>query len=264
MSDIVKTPTVSATDPLTDDKLTASGGDDPVIGPVPLWRSIVLIALVVITIGVCLASPSSKTGALPGVEMALPHRVGEYWGYDKEVSPNELAILPKDTEFVRKLYESLIGDQIFCSIVLAGAQKQSIHRPEVCLPAQGWTIRNRSTEKVTLVNGKILDITVLTLVQPFQIPSGQTIEVRQIYTYWFIGRTRMTPSHFSRVFESMLDRVFSGISHRWAYVTVSSQVQANLRRDGKDETQTLELIKQFISQAAPSFIKPEAYGSTAR
>jgi hypothetical protein len=39
------------------------------------------------------------------------------------------------------VYDDGIGDQVLVSIVLSGHDlDNSIHRPERCLPAQGWTI----------------------------------------------------------------------------------------------------------------------------
>jgi EpsI family protein len=225
-----------------------------------LWRSALLFVLVAATIVAGLLGPKVESGSLPGVKMELPYKIGQYWGYDQEVSEAELAILPKDTGFARKKYDTLDGDEVFCSIVLAGAQRQSIHRPEVCLPAQGWSIRDRSTERVKLANGKEIPITVLTLVRPVQLPNGQTVEIRQLYAYWFVGRTRMTHSHYSRIFESMLDRILYGINHRWAYVTVSSIISETIKRDGKTKVETLNMLKEFIAQSAPQFIKDEAFG----
>ncbi len=228
------------------------------------WRSAILFILVAATIVLGLLGPKVESGSLPGVEMQLPYKIGEYWGYEQKVSEAELAILPKDTGFARKRYDTLDGDEVFCSIVLAGAQRQSIHRPEVCLPAQGWSIHDRFTERVKLANGKDIPITVLTLVRPVQLPNGQTIEIRQLYAYWFVGRTRMTHSHYSRIFESMLDRILYGVNHRWAYVTVSSMIGETIKRGGKSKVETLNMLKEFIAKSAPEFIKDEAFGLAAK
>ncbi len=225
-----------------------------------IWRGAVLFILVAATIFAGVLSPEIESGSIPGVKMELPHKIGEYWGYDQKVSEAELAILPKDTGFARKRYERFDGEEVYCSVVLAGAQRQSIHQPEVCLPAQGWSIRDRFTERVKLANGKEIPITVLILVRPVQLQQGQTIEVRQLYAYWFVGRTRMTHSHYSRIFESMIDRVVHRVNHRWAYVTVSSMISETIRRGGKNKTETLTMLKDFIAQCAPEFIKQEAFG----
>ncbi len=229
----------------------------------PVWRAVLFVAFIAVTTMICVVQPKEiGVGSLPGVKMSLPHQIGEYWGYDQEVGAAERLLLPEDTEFARKEYSNLSGESVFCSIVLAGAQRQSIHRPEVCLPAQGWSIRDRRTETAALDGGRKIDMSVLTLVRPVQLSNGQTVEIRQLYAYWFVGRTRMTPSHESRIFESMLDRVFQGISHRWAYVTVNTMVGESIKPGGKNEAETLELIKDFVSEAAPSFITSEAFGES--
>src|SRR3954469_23336206 len=80
------------------------------------------------------------------ISLTLPEFVGSWQGVDQEVSPAEKEILGPDTQFSRKIYRRGT-DEIYVSIVLSGPDMNtSIHRPERCLPAQGWTIT--SSEKV--------------------------------------------------------------------------------------------------------------------
>ncbi|HZZ21055.1 MAG TPA: exosortase/archaeosortase family protein, partial [Opitutaceae bacterium] len=75
--------------------------------------------------------------------VALPTFVGEDWiGRRTEISAVEREVLPPDTGYSRKTYVSLADPtkQVFLSIVLSGRDRTSIHRPEVCLVGQGWTI----------------------------------------------------------------------------------------------------------------------------
>ncbi len=233
--------------------------------PAILWRAGVLLALVAVAVIVALANPAStRSGNEAGVVMNLPYQAGQYWGYDQEISKAERVILPEDTEFARKMYDTMEGDQVFASIVLAGAQRQSIHRPEVCLPAQGWSIANRETRTIALANGQELEVALLHLVRPVQFANGETREVRSLYAYWFVGRDRTTPSHFSREIESMFDRVFKGINHRWAYVTISAMVTEGLKPSGRNAEQTYAVIEDFIANTADQFMKPEAFGLAAR
>src|SRR5438477_727753 len=74
------------------------------------------------------------------VNLSLPEMVGDWKGAEQEVGGAERAILGPDTQFARKVY-TMDQDQIFVSVVLSGPDMNtSIHRPERCLPAQGWTI----------------------------------------------------------------------------------------------------------------------------
>ncbi len=73
--------------------------------------------------------------------MKLPAQVGRWTGQEAPVSTEELAGLAPDTQFARQWYTDLAGDRIYVSIVLSGADMaNSIHRPERCLVAQGWTV----------------------------------------------------------------------------------------------------------------------------
>ena len=78
--------------------------------------------------------------------VALPTFLGTDWiGRDVPVSAVERAILPPDTGYSRKNYISVQDrtQQVFVSIVLSGRDRTSIHRPELCLVGQGWTIQDR-------------------------------------------------------------------------------------------------------------------------
>ena len=78
--------------------------------------------------------------------VALPTFLGTDWiGRAVPVSAVERAILPPDTGYSRKNYISVQdrAQQVFVSIVLSGRDRTSIHRPELCLVGQGWTIQDR-------------------------------------------------------------------------------------------------------------------------
>src|SRR5208337_3763291 len=73
----------------------------------------------------------------------LPAFLGSDW-MGSSVAPTavERAVLPPDTGYSTKLYVSREGPnrQVLLSIVLSGRDRTSIHRPELCLVGQGWTI----------------------------------------------------------------------------------------------------------------------------
>ena len=53
-------------------------------------------------------------------------------------SLGENTVLPKDTTILKRVYRSGWGTRFIVSAVISGAGKSSIHRPELCLPAQGF------------------------------------------------------------------------------------------------------------------------------
>ncbi|MDB4793475.1 EpsI family protein [Methylacidiphilales bacterium] len=133
--------------------------------PVPIWRSLVVVVLTLLVWMVCWTKPSATLLPQAGVIMELPSYVNGYLGTDAEVTEPEHRILPKDTEFARKIYEdySASQDRIFCGIVLSGTSSQSIHRPEVCLKAQGWSIIDQEDIPIQLDSGHMLTVRNLTL-----------------------------------------------------------------------------------------------------
>ena len=146
---------------------------------------------------------------------------------------------------------------MYVSIVLSGTDMvNSIHRPERCLQAQGWTTEKSQRVRVPLPNAAPLEITKLTDEQDFSTRDHKAIAVRNLNYYWFIGSRDVTASHWTRTFIDIKDRLLYGENQRWAYVTVATNITANLRPGGLDADQTAQLAEKFIAQLVPRFQKP--------
>jgi len=213
--------------------------------------------LAVVTVILCGWGYRHQTIPEAGVSMDLPDRVGGFVGKDVEVSEGERVILPKDTEFAKKLYQDASGDQINCQIVLSGADKRSIHRPEICLPGQGWNTRDSRTISIPLASGRELKVTQLTLTRPHEI-GGVRKPLTLLFLYWFVGGSSYTThDHLQRILHSNLDMLLHNRAHRWAYVIVSAPVLQGFVPNGKSEAETFEMLKTFVPQIVPSFQKSE-------
>lgn len=219
------------------------------------WRFAIPTMVMVLGITLCLVSPETNSGTQSGVSMELPDFISGYIGLDQEISFAERQILPDDTEFARKTYHNPQGDRILCSIVLAGGEKRSIHRPEVCLPGQGWTIRGGVVRSITLADGRKIEVMDLSLTREVEVGPGQTRSIDSHYFYFFVGKEVVTPYHWRRVFLTSWDRVTSGLNHRWAYVIVSSNVTKGLMRNGKSDEETIEMLTKFTADVTPHFLK---------
>lgn len=198
-----------------------------------------------------------------GVKMELPERVGYDWvGEDRPVGPAELILLAADTEFKYKLYRDSIGDQIMVRIVLSGRDmKNSIHRPESCLTAQGWTIDRASIKSVKLDDdGKTLRVTRLLPTRVVMMDEKKSTEICALTEYLFIGAGRMTPSHFGRTLYDIYDRVVHGKDQRWAYVTFESLVTAGVPNSPlqRTESDTEAVMDDFIAQILPTILVTKA------
>ncbi len=175
---------------------------------------------------------SPRTGvrlAANGIDpVALPAMIGLDWaGQAAAVTAVEREVLPPDTGYSRRMYVSLHdrAQQVFLSIVLSGRDRTSIHRPELCLVGQGWTIRGSSRRSFRVppaAGGGELPVTVLRIDREVAGPTGEARTVPALLAYWFVGADRTVATHWERQLHTSLDRLRHLQAHRWAYVVVQT------------------------------------------
>ena len=222
---------------------------------IPFGRELFVIVMAVITLLVCFHGGALKSGPEAGVIMNLPDALLGMQGTQVPVSEGEKAILPKDTEITKKQYQSGADHLLSIQIVLAGGEKRSIHRPEICLPAQGWTLDSGNMVPVKLSNGKKLEVMRLTARRPITLNNGSRAELENIFYYWFVGHNATTPYHLKRILMTNFDMVFHNVKHRWAYVVVSAPVLKGLVPGGNDLKQTDEMLDNAVRELAPEIMK---------
>jgi EpsI family protein len=203
--------------------------------------------------------PHSAETSPAGIQMELPIFVGDWIGEDAAVTEREREVLAPDTRFARKTYTSLSGEKIFVSIVLSGDDMtNSIHRPERCLPAQGWSLQSSARRELPIEGGKELAVTKLRDVRMVeQKKGGPAAMLHGLDYYWFIGYHEMTPSHLERTGMDLRDRILHGYNQRWAYVTVASIVMEGWARNGRSEEATAEMTENFIKDLVPKLKQPD-------
>jgi hypothetical protein len=236
-----------------------------------VFRAGYVLALTLVTILICVLVPEPKAGGESGVvtnagQPQLPEDIGELFGHDQKISDAELYILPKDTTFARKSYGppgTVDQQRILCSIILSGAERRSIHRPERCLPSQGWRIENSHTESVPLSSGRTLEVTALLLARPATLNNGAQVTRRQYFLYWFVGKGVTTPYQTSRILMTYWDMLVHRVNQRWAYVIVAKDISQSWDPNGESPEQTLGELKQFIQVSVPTFMKSEMPAQTA-
>lgn len=226
----------------------------------PFSRIAVVVLLSVVTVGSFqfVAMPTSAGGA--GVIMRLPTSVGAFSGRDQETSEGERTVLPKDTEIIKKLYTNPVGEIINAQIVLSGAEKRSIHRPELCLPAQGWSINGREYLPVKLTDGRSISVMCDTVTRQVEIAPGVSKPLATLFCYWFVGDGTTTASHAMRILLSSWDRVVHHKNHRWAYIAVSAPVLEGFKQGGRNVEGTKRMIENFISEISPDIMKKSEGG----
>lgn len=221
------------------------------------WGSVAAVVLAAAGVAVATrALDRVQVDARTGVKLAadglnpvtLPNFIGLDWaGQNAAVSAVERGVLPPDTGFSRKNYVSLHDrrQSVFLSIVLSGRDRTSIHRPELCLVGQGWTIRGRSTHEFS-VGAVKFPATVLHIEREVTNARGEVAKLPALLVYWFVGADRIVASHWERVFYTSLDRVRHLQAHRWAYVLMQTHAL-----DG--EAAALKRIDEVLAGALPAF-----------
>ncbi len=221
-------------------------------------RLVFLQVLLALGLGAVFLLPKVANSTPQGVELKLPEYIGKWYGEDQEISELERQILAKDTEFARKLYTDGLGNRIFASIVLSGRDlDNSIHRPERCMPAQGWSIADSRVITIPVPEtGKSQAATRLHNMRKVPTNDGGTVPVYNLTYYWFVGWNITTPSHMTRTYIDIRDRILYGYNQRWAYITIASTVTKNLQPFGKDEAETDAILQEFIRELVPQIVTP--------
>ena len=231
-----------------------------------------VLLLLVLVLGL---SPDVRLQTQADVFDQLPSKVGEFTGVDLSFCQNEQCmrvfrvgawgsvsncltcdqsmdsvslaenrLLPQDTDIRKKVYVGSDGEEFHVSIVMTGKERRSIHKPQVCLAAQGHTIVKQRVIQTTSGDNETLGIMLLDL---NGAPTGELTPSYQdtsSFAYWFVGGGHVTPYHMERLLYMFQDRVFRNVNHRWAYISVSTARKRN-------SSDLVDRIKYFVSQLNP-------------
>lgn len=153
----------------------------------------------------CLASQNLTLGA------PFPERCPQCGDEVGKVSRAEQDILPADTQSRKVTYTFSNGDVFTVSLVIAGKNRMSIHRPELCLPSQGYVLSER----------KILQLSDALPMATFSLRrEGHTHTSG--FGYVFLNSRLATTSNLHRVLGDSWQRSVHNRIQRWAMITVRS------------------------------------------
>jgi hypothetical protein len=228
----------------------------------PVRRLAILLAVMLGTLSLAFMLPRSEVAREAAVRMELPENLTfwtraadgantfQYWhGAPMPVSEEEHRMLAADTEFAKKRYylsdvdtkKPLISDPrlanfaellaVQASIVLSGHDlNDSIHRPERCLPAQGFKELKLEPRILKTDQGDV-PITRIRAYTEIKDPNtgdfvldanGRPVRLQHVFYYWFVGSHTVTSDHYHRTLTDMRDRLVGGYDQRWAYVLLGS------------------------------------------
>lgn len=186
-------------------------------------------------------------------------------GYASDTPPitkQELDMLPPDTVYGRRRYTAPDGFMCAVNVVLMGADRTSIHKPEYCLPGQGFLDLKFTPDTVRIEQPHPYDLPVMRVLATRQAKTqdGREVTLRAVYVFWFMSDTRLTADHFTRMRWMTEDLLRTGELPRWAYASYLS-----VGLPGQEEL-LYDRIRKLIQATVPEFQKvagPPAFATAA-
>ena len=204
-----------------------------------------------------LGAPGIKATPIPGtvkMNFDLPASVLDFNSKHMPEDKIVLDTLPKDTSFAQRLYTAPDGFWVNANIVLMGTDRTSIHKPEFCIPGQGWRIDQKEWINLSIEGRRPSQLRVAKwmITNFIQDTSGRKKEVRGLYVFWFVARNEETASHWQRIWWMTRDLLTTGVLQRWAYISYFAVCEP-----GQEEV-TFERMKKLIVASVPEFqLTPE-------
>jgi hypothetical protein len=224
-------------------------------------KALALVGVVVSTLLLCGFVGGQPPLGPPGVVNELPMRVGQTQGWKGEADQREVNLLADDVQILRNYYILPTGGNVACSVVLSGAERRSLHRPEVCLPAQGWNVTDKRAIPVELPDGKQMTVMLVRMLRDFADDQGQLRRVRALNLFFYAGSHGVTtPDYYDHVFLSYLHGLTRNLNHRWALVSFYmpfSETDIGVS-DPMGELAAVEQLREFVSQMVPEMLAESA------
>lgn len=136
-----------------------------------------------------------------------------------EPSLAETNTLPHDTTIEKRLYKDPRGHMALVTVVVGGSQKGSIHRPELCLPSQGFLMTQPHSVSVDGTSWRFITLAA----------ANGGADMGFAYTF-FNQEGFHTSSHVRRIFRDVLDRSLYARIDRWVMVTVYTSYVSDCAR----------------------------------
>jgi len=179
----------------------------------------------------------------------LPPRVLDYRSLPGPVSRTTVNTLPKDTVFGHRMYAQSNGLGIDCQVVLMGADRSSIHKPQYCLKGSGFTTMATEPATVRITRPHLYELPVMKLNLRRQRldQTGAARTEAGVFVYWFVADGELTATHSDRMWWMARDMLKNGVLQRWAYVICFAPCEVGA------EDATFERLTDFIAATVPEF-----------
>lgn len=175
-------------------------------------KGLLIPGLVVVILGFFMVA--QRITPAPKLMEGRPFVFAELPGYTDEVvepSPGELELLPADAYVCKRRYTRQDGNWYLVSAVHSASAPHAIHRPELCLPGQGFTLSNLGSATIDGIDWQFLGL------------DGAHGTGHLDFAYTFYDQTGFrTCSNSVRVFREIIRRTVFGRIDRWVMVTVAT------------------------------------------
>jgi hypothetical protein len=200
-----------------------------------------------------LGLPGIKTHPISGsnrLRADLPEKVLNYTSEELDDDDITVKALPADTSFGQRRYFAPDGFHVDLKVVLMGTDRTSLHKPQFCLPGQGWQIDDKLCEETHIAVDRPCryDLPVVKLVTQATV-DGQRVNANGLYVYWYVCEDGVSASvsGSQRMWWTFERLLRSGVLQRWAYVSCWTTCQPG------QEKATFERMKRFIADSVPEF-----------
>lgn len=204
-----------------------------------------------------LGAPGIRATAIPGelrMNIDLPARVLDFTSTNIPEPAVAIGYFPADTSYAERVYFDPDGLWIQSTVVMMGADRTSIHRPEYCLPGQGWNIDKKETVTIPITDNPSYQLQVArwNLSTSIRQPDGSKAAAFAVYVYWYVTKNDETPDH-DKMLERMTVNLFrTGDLQRWAYISYYARCGPGQQDAAFGE------IKRLILAQVPRFQLPLA------
>jgi hypothetical protein len=216
--------------------------------------------------GHTLGEPGVKTrprSDSKNLEILLPEIVAGYSSEISTQSETELLKLPADTSFRTRVYHAPDDFWSEVTVVMMGSDRSSIHKPQICMTGQGWTINDSASrqEDVPMTKPYPYTLRVNKLVASKELTQdGRQVPVRGVFVYWFVDADHLTASANQWMLWWMpRDLLTRGVLERWSYISYFTACPPG----GEDAA--FKRLKEFIVQSVPEYqLVPSAQNNLAQ
>ena len=168
---------------------------------------IVVVLFLVVSMAYMASTPKVTITEAPKVEF---RELDGYTSEKQEITEAEINILPNDTKLEKRFYKDAQGAWFAVTAVIGGTSKSSIHRPELCLPAQGFRMVDPKTVEAGGLSWRFITL-------DHGVGRAPTA-----LAYTFYNQEGFyTSSHIRRILRDVWDRSVLNRIDRWVMITVN-------------------------------------------